>query len=107
ATAAPGRDGLDGARRVAGGRVAAVVARLEPMLSLLRRAVRPGVGLDLALRRLLDAVVADGLRRVHGVRDLRRGDRLEEAGAGGMVGPHAGEAVGLELGPDRRATRAD
>ena len=59
------------AERVAGGRVAAVVAGPEPLLALLRRSVRPRIGVDLALGRLLDPVVADRRRGVEGVRDLR------------------------------------
>src|SRR6187397_2988331 len=87
-------------------RVAALVAGREPLLALLRRAVRPRVGIDLALRRLLDAVVTDRRSRVEGVRDLGVGDLLEITGGCCVVGPDTGEAVGLELGPDRAALGA-
>ena len=97
----------DGAvERVAGRRVALVVARAEPLLALGRRAVRPRVRVDLAARRLLDPVVADRAGGIEGIRDLGRRERLEELGARGMVRPDAREAVGLELRPDRVALGA-
>ena len=58
-------------------------------------------GFDLALRRLLDPVVADGGRGAQRLPDLGVGRRLEEPGRCRVVDPDAGEAVGLELRPDR------
>ena len=55
-----GSCGLDRAGEgVAGGRLAGLVAAREPAAALLRRAVRPGLGVHLALGLLLDPVVAD------------------------------------------------
>src|SRR6476620_5960854 len=86
--------------------VAALIAGREPLLALLRRAVRPRVGVHLALRRLLDAVVTDRSGCVERVRDLGVGDLLEITGGCCVVGPDAGEAVGLELGADGAALGA-
>src|SRR5262245_10980095 len=91
--------------RVAGARVTAAVAGREPLLALGRRAVRPGVRVDLALRGLLDAVVPDRGGSIERVGDLLVRDRFEVAGARGVVRPDAREAVGLELGADRAALR--
>src|SRR3954467_9893420 len=88
--------------RVAGVQVALLEARGEPLVSLLRRAVRPALGVDLTLDLRLDPVVADRRRRVERLGDvgLRHvGDDLRRRG---MVGPHPGEAIGLQLEPDRR-----
>ena len=68
--------------------------------------MRPRVRVDLAARRLLDAVVADGAGGIEGIRDLGRRERFEELGARGMVRPDAREAVGLELRADRGALGA-
>ena len=83
--------------RVALVHVAALEAGREPALALRGGAVRPLVGVDLALRLALDAVVADRRRGAQGVVDLRLGDRLEQARLGRVRRPHAGEAVGLQL----------
>src|SRR5690348_8233905 len=89
---------LEGARGVAARRVTALIPGLEPLLALRRCAMRERVRRHATLRLLLDAVVADGRRRVERVRDLglRRGDEI--ARVGGVLGPHAGVAVGLQLG---------
>ncbi len=70
----------------------------------------PGLGADLALEPLLDAVVADGGGGVEAVGDVLLGDPLDQGLAavgtglgGGVVGPQAGVAVGLELEADGAA----
>src|SRR3954451_9186228 len=89
-----------GREGVAAGR-AVLVAADEPLLPLLARAVGPGLGVRLGA---LDAVVADRGRGAQGVLDLRVGDRLEQRGAGRVVGaggggrPGPGVAVRLQLG---------
>src|SRR5215212_3393635 len=96
--------GLDRAgERVAGGRLAVLVAAAEPPASLLRGAVRPLLRIDLTLGRLLDPVVADGGRRVEAVVDVGLRQLLEKARRDRVRGPDAGVAVGLELGADGRA----
>ena len=72
--------------------------------SLLRRAVRPGVGVDPAARALLDVVVAHGRGGVERRLDLlpRRLDEEGRARVGvrrrrGVVDPHPGVAVRLQL----------
>ena len=57
---------------------AAVSTSFEPPLTLGARAVRPGVGIDPALRRGLDTVVSHRCRGAQSIRHLVRGDRLEE-----------------------------
>ena len=86
--------------------LAALVADREPVLALGRRAVRPRVAVDPALRRLLDPVVADRRGRVQPVGDVGLGQVGQIAGLGGVVRPDAGEAVGLELGAHGAAGRA-
>ena len=67
---------------------------------------------DPSLGLLLDPVVADRAGRGQGVLDLRLGDRLEQCravgvlGGGGVLDPHAGQAVGHQLDPDPAAGRA-
>src|SRR5262249_2512810 len=78
--------------RVAGLRIARLEAPLEPLHALRRRAVRERLRLDVTLRLLLDAIVADGGRRV-GTR--RAGALLEDLTLVRGVPPHAGKAVGL------------
>src|SRR3954452_3712581 len=92
--------------RVAGVRVARLVARPEPLLPLRGRAVRPRLGVHLALRARLDPVVADGGRGVERVRGVLSRRPRQEAGVDGVRGPHAGVAVGLELRADGRALLA-
>src|SRR3954451_13742921 len=89
--------------RVAGVQVALLEARGEPLVSLLRRAVRPALGVDLSLDLRLDPVVADRRRRVERLRDIglrHVGDDLRRRS---MVGPYPGEAIGLQLEPDGSA----
>src|SRR5919106_4313350 len=78
----------------------------EPALSLLRRAVRPALGRDPALRPLLDAVVADRGGRVERVLDVGARDVLDEACRQGIPDPHPRVAVGLQLHPYSGALRA-
>ena len=63
----------------------------------------PGVGVHVALRLLLDAVVTHRCRRIKGLCDVVRGQLCDEAGLDRVVRPHAGEAIGLELRLDRAA----
>ena len=85
----------------------------EPAHPLLRRAVRPGVRVDPARRLALDPVVADRARPRRAprlmsswVRSRMYGSPLASSALGGVLGPHAGVAVGLQLEPDRVAGRA-
>ena len=64
------------------------------------------VGRDLALRRLLDPIIADGLGGIERRPDLRLRQRLDEPRRLGVVRPDPGIAVGLELGPDGSSSRA-
>ena len=57
--------------------------------------MREGVGHDISLRLLLDAVVADGARRIESLVDIAGLDDV--LGLLGVIGPDAGEAVGLQL----------
>jgi N-glycosylase/DNA lyase len=91
---------------IAGGWLAALIADREPVLPLGRGAVRPRVGVNPALRLLLDAVVADRGGRVQTVGDVRPAQGGQIAGLGGVVRPDAGEAIGLELGAHGAAGRA-
>src|SRR6185295_5808110 len=71
-------------------------AGLEPALALLRRTVREAVGHDVAPRLLLQTVIADrrgGLQRGLDVTCL---DQILPV-LPGVIGPYAGETVGLEL----------
>ena len=74
----------------------------EPRDALLRRAVRPGLGLDRPARLLLDAIVADRRRPRQPLLDVAD---LEQLALVGRVRPDAGEAVGLELEPHRELVR--
>ena len=61
--------------------------------------MREGVGHDVALGLLLDAVIADRRGRVDCLADILL---IEDAGiAGHMVCPDAGEEVGLQFHADR------
>src|SRR4030095_2268417 len=92
---------LEGAARAW---VSGAVAGLEPLLALGRGAVGEAVRVDLALEPFLEGVVADGGGGVEAVGDVLVGDALDQGvtavGAGlggGVVGPQAGGAVGLEV----------
>jgi hypothetical protein len=61
---------------VAAGRVALLIPDREPFLALRRRPMGPRLRVDLALSLLLDSVVTHRRRRVKGLRDLIRGQRL-------------------------------
>ena len=69
-------------------------ALLEAGDALRRRAVRERLGLDVALRALLERVVAD-LRR--GVERLVDVAEVEDLAAVRVLRPRAGEAIGLQL----------
>ena len=87
--------------RVAQREVSGLEAAPEPARALGRGAVRERVRDHVALRRALEAVVADGrggpdgLLHVPGLHDVQV--------APGVVRPHAGEEVRLQLEPHRRA----
>ena len=59
----------------------------------------PGLGVDLALRPLLDPVVADRRGRITRLFELRLADRLQVS-LFGVIQEHARVAVGLQFGPD-------
>ena len=87
----PGTEARDPAgERVAGVRIAAAIAGLEPPLPLRRGPVRPRLAIHLALDLALDPVVADGGGRVERLRDSSSltdvGTRLDGVGE-----PDAGE----------------
>ena len=71
----------------------------EPFDALLRRSVRNGLGVDPALRLLLDPVVTDGRRGAERLLDLLRVVQL--ASVGGAARPRARQTVGLQLERDR------
>src|SRR5262245_29092318 len=97
---------LDRAReRVAGRRPAGLVAAGEPAAPLLGRSVRPGLRVHLALRPLLDAVVADRRGRVEARIDVVLRQLFDQPGLDSARRPHARIAVGLELGADGAALR--
>src|SRR4051794_31861270 len=73
---------------------AAVEARPEPLRPLLGGAVGERLRVDVAGRLLLDAVVADGGGRGQSLLEVAG---LQLLALVGRVGPHAGEAVGLQL----------
>lgn len=68
--------------------------------------MRPGLRIDLPLRPLLNAIVSDGRGRVERLGNVLLGQLCDVARADGVAGPHAGEAVRLELDRDRRASGA-
>ena len=68
--------------------------------------MRPRLGRDPTLRRLLDAVVPDRLRCVERVGHVLSGDVLDEAGVERMSDPEPGVAVRLELDAHLTALRA-
>ena len=86
--------------------LAGLVADLNQCCRCGRRAVRPRVPVDPALRGLLDPVVADRRGRVQPVGDVGLGQVGQVAGLRGVVRPDAREAVGLELGAHGAAGRA-
>src|SRR4051794_21854509 len=93
-------------KRVARRRLAVLIAAREPTASLLRRAVRPGLLVDLALRLLLDPVVADRSRGIEALVDVSLRQLLDQAGLGRVRRPDSGVAVGLELGAHGATLRA-
>ena len=68
--------------------------------------MRPGVRVDVALALLLDPIVTDGAGCVERLGDVLVGQLRDEAGRDRVAGPHAGEAVGLQLRLHRAAARA-
>src|SRR3954468_11010135 len=91
---------------VAAVRIAGLPTGGEPVGALGGRAVRPGVPVHLTLRLLLDPVVAHSGRRTQRVLDIGARDLREVPGLLGVIGPDAGEAVGLQLGLPRGAVLA-
>src|SRR6185369_7332065 len=83
--------------RVAVGDVAAAIAGFEPVLALFRRAVGEAVGHHAAGRLLLQGIVADRAGGFQRLVDVAGFD--QPAFLIGVVGPHAGEAVGLQFHP--------
>src|SRR4051794_2247978 len=85
----------------------AELARLEPcgepVLTLFRRSVRPGLRVHLPLRLALDAVVPDRACGVERGCDVRLRHTRDESGLLCVISPDSREAVGLELRPDRAA----
>ena len=68
--------------------------------------MRPRLGRDPTLRRLLDAIVPDRLRCVERVGHVLSRDVLDEAGVERMSDPEPGVAVRLELDAHLTALRA-
>jgi Protein of unknown function (DUF998) len=68
--------------------------------------VRPGLGVHLPLRLLLDPVVPDRGRGVEALVDVRLGQLFDQPGLDGVRRPDAGVAVGLELRTHRSALGA-
>src|SRR6185295_8078307 len=86
-------------------RVARLVARAEPALTLLRRPVRPRLPIDAAGGGALDAVVTDRGGGIEAVTDVGGRDPLDQRGVDRVGGPDAGVAVCLQLEPHRRRRR--
>ena len=59
--------------------------------------MRPGLGVDLTLRPLLDAVVPDRTGRIDPRIDVGLGQILDQPGLDRMIRPDAGVAVGLQF----------
>src|SRR5207245_11363330 len=68
---------VGGVERVAGSPLALFVTRRKPSLALSRRAVRPGLRIDLTLGLALNSVVAHSGGGIQGLPDLVRGQRLQ------------------------------
>ena len=84
-------------------RVAGRVAAAEPLLALLGRTVRARLGVDPALRLLLDAVVADGRGGVDRLVDLALVEQVHAglvAARSASLTHDAGVAVGLQFEGD-------
>ena len=81
---------------------AVLQAAIEPAHALLAGAVGEAVGHDAALRLLLQAVVADGSGGGERLIDVVFIDHLAAAILVGVIGPHAGQAIGLQLDPHRQ-----
>ena len=82
------------------------IALREPAAALLRRAVRPGLGIHLALGALLDAIVPDRACRVDAAVDVGLGEALDQPGLDGVVRPDSRVAIRLQLRPHRPALGA-
>src|SRR5262249_29990290 len=83
------------AEGLAAARLAALVAAQAPALTFRRRAVRPGLGIDLALRLGLNAVVADGRRCIEPVGDVLAREVDDVPGRDRVPRPDARVAVRL------------
>src|SRR5690242_9106778 len=86
---------LIGIESIAAFELAALITALEPALALGRGAVSEGVRHDIALRLLLDLVVADRARRIQRVVDIAGLDDV--FALLGVIGEDAGEAIGLQF----------
>src|SRR4051794_36239328 len=93
----PERLDLVACERVADLGLGGLVAGAEPVLALLRGAVRERVRVDRAAGPALETVVADGLG---GAERFVEVAVLQIAGAEHRAGPDAGVAVGLQLEAD-------
>ena len=69
--------------------------------------MRERIGRDASLRLLLDAIVADGSRGIEASRDIGVGQPHDVACLNRVIGPNAGEAIGLQLGSDRATFSTD
>src|SRR5208282_2889116 len=103
--ACPGRAALKRARRhrIAGRDLALLETVRKPPLALLGSAVGEGIGYDIALRLLLQAVVTDGgsgLQRLIDIAGIEEIVLLLRP-----VRPHAGETIGLQFDAHLQAVR--
>src|SRR5215210_8061701 len=89
--------------RVAGSGLPRLVAHGEPVLALSGGAVCPRLRVDLATSPALNPVVADRRGGVERRVDVCLRQPDDEAGLLRVAAPHAGIAVGLELGAHRAA----
>src|SRR5690349_2290172 len=94
AARAAGRSKIGGGESVAVLRPAGVEAALEPARALRGTSVRERFGHHAPLRLLLQPIVADGARRVQRLLEVAGIELLHHAG---VVSPHAGIAIRLQL----------
>src|SRR6478735_1385266 len=90
----PGTARRSAAEGVAARRIAGLEARVEPVRPLVRRAVGPGLRVDPNACARLDPVVAHRRRCLQALLDVAR---VEIALLVDRLGPHARQAVRLEL----------
>src|SRR5207247_1086042 len=94
---------LRGAERIALGDLAGGEAALEPPHALCGGAVRERLRRHATLRPALQPIVADGRGGAQTFLEIARLENV--TGAIGVVRPDPGEAVGLQLAPDRDRRR--